>query len=376
MSPRVQYHSESSPKVLEGNDLQSLAKYMKSDSCRNIFLMLGAGVSTSAGIPDFRSPGTGLYANLARLNLPYPEAVFEMDFFRRNPVPFYTLAKEIYPTRYRPTLTHSFIKLLHSHGLLHTCFTQNIDTLERRAGVPEGKIIEAHGSFASQKCIDCKDPYDDAKIEKAIINSEVPRCERCNGLVKPNIVFFGEALPKRFYEAACSLELKADANLLIVMGTSLTVHPFASMVDRVKGCPRVLINLDEVGNFHKQDDIVLLGKCDDIVRRLCRELGWEEELDREWEATADGAKAEDKPPAPGKNAEERISEELEQITKGIEESLLISEGVPESSPDCDKEETGTEKKDERHHDSLEKEELGAGLGKKIQEGQAASDGKL
>ncbi|KIJ07694.1 hypothetical protein PAXINDRAFT_173346 [Paxillus involutus ATCC 200175] len=374
MSWRVQNHSESSPKVLEGNDLQSLAKYMKSDSCRNICLMLGAGVSTSAGIPDFRSPGTGLYSNLARLNLPCPEAVFEMDFFRSNPVPFYTLAKEIYPSRYRPTLTHSFIKVLHSHGLLHTCFTQNIDTLERRAGVPEEKIIEAHGSFATQKCIDCKDPYDDAKIEKAILNSEIPRCERCKGLVKPNIVFFGEALPKRFYQSALSLELEGDADLLIVMGTSLTVNPFASMADRVKGCPRVLINLNEVGNFHRQDDIVLLGKCDDIVRRLCRELGWEEELDREWEATADNVKTEDKPPAPGKNAEERISEELERITKGIEESLAISEGVPESSPDCDKEETGTERKDKPH--SPEKEELGVGLGKEIQESQSASDGKL
>lgn len=106
----------------------------------------------------------------------------------------YTLAKELYPGRYRPTVTHSFIKVLHMHNLLHTCFTQNIDTLERRAGVPEKKIIEAHGSFATQRCIDCKRPYDDEKIKKAVINSAIPRCERCNGLVKPDIVFFGEAV--------------------------------------------------------------------------------------------------------------------------------------------------------------------------------------
>lgn len=106
----------------------------------------------------------------------------------------YTLAKELFPGRYRPTLTHSFIKVLHAHSLLHTCFTQNIDTLERRAGVPEKKIIEAHGSFATQRCIECKRPYDDEKIKKAVINSAIPRCERCNGLVKPDIVFFGEAV--------------------------------------------------------------------------------------------------------------------------------------------------------------------------------------
>lgn len=91
-------------------------------------------------------------------------------------------------------MTHSFIKVLHAHNLLHTCFTQNIDTLERRAGVPEKKIIEAHGSFATQRCIDCKRPYDDEKIKKAVIESRIPRCERCNGLVKPDIVFFGEAV--------------------------------------------------------------------------------------------------------------------------------------------------------------------------------------
>ena len=108
----------------------------------------GAGISTSAGIPDFRSPETGLYANLERLNLPHPEAVFELSFFRENPLPFYTLAQELYPGKYRPTITHSFINLLHEKGLLLKLFTQNIDCLEREAGVPGDLIIEAHGSFA------------------------------------------------------------------------------------------------------------------------------------------------------------------------------------------------------------------------------------
>jgi NAD-dependent histone deacetylase SIR2 len=109
----------------------------------------GAGISTSAGIPDFRSPETGLYANLTRLNLPYPEAVFDIDFFRKTPEPFYALAQELYPGKFRPTITHSFISLLHQKGLLLKLFTQNIDCLEREAGVPGDKIIEAHGSFAS-----------------------------------------------------------------------------------------------------------------------------------------------------------------------------------------------------------------------------------
>ncbi|ETW81909.1 hypothetical protein HETIRDRAFT_239296, partial [Heterobasidion irregulare TC 32-1] len=280
---------------LEGKDIPSLAKYMKSDKCKNVFVMLGAGVSTSAGIPDFRSPKTGMYGqrhkltdwktNLARLNLPRPEAVFEMSFFRVKPQPFYTLAKELYPGRYRPTLSHTFIKLLSQKNLLRMCFTQNIDTLERRAGIPDEKIIEAHGSFATQRCIECRRPFDDVKMKKFIRKAAVPRCEYCEGLVKPDIVFFEESLPLAFTQAIPSLQ---EADLLIVMGTSLTVHPFASLANRVPpDCPRVLINLDKVGNFGSQiDDVVLLGECDRIAKQLCVELGWEKELIDEWEATA------------------------------------------------------------------------------------------
>ncbi|KAG7445674.1 NAD-dependent deacetylase sirtuin-2 [Guyanagaster necrorhizus] len=271
-------------RVLKGNDINAVAEYIKSKDCRNIIVMLGAGVSTSAGIPDFRSPKTGLYANLARLNLPYPEAVFEIGFFRQNPVPFYTLAHELYPGKYRPTLTHSFISLLASKRLLQTCFTQNIDTLERRAGVPDHKIIEAHGSFASQRCIDCHTPYDGLKMKENIDNKSIAFCEKCKGLVKPDIVFFGESLPENFIRAIPSIK---TADLLIIIGTSLTVHPFASLAGLPEPlCPRVLVNLERVGDLGRRpDDVVLLGKCDEVIKDLCRRLGWEEELMKLWAET-------------------------------------------------------------------------------------------
>ncbi|KAK4887966.1 hypothetical protein LTR28_003097, partial [Elasticomyces elasticus] len=85
------------PETLESRTLDGLAKYIKEGRAKRIVVMTGAGISTSAGIPDFRSPDTGLYANLARLNLPYAEAVFDISFFRENPLPFYTLAHELYP---------------------------------------------------------------------------------------------------------------------------------------------------------------------------------------------------------------------------------------------------------------------------------------
>lgn len=136
----------------------------------------------------------GLYANLERFNLPYPEAVFDICFFRRNPAPFYLLAKELAPGLFRPTPTHSFIRLLADKGLLGMCFTQNIDTLERMAGVPADKLVEAHGSFASNACIECKKPFDDAKMREAVEKQTAPHCEKCGGLVKPNITFFGEGV--------------------------------------------------------------------------------------------------------------------------------------------------------------------------------------
>jgi len=92
-----------------------------------VVVMTGAGISTSAGIPDFRSPVTGLYASLEKYDLPYPEALFEISYFRKNPQPFYTLYQEMYPdgAKYRPTLTHTFFKLLQKKGKLLRVFTQN-----------------------------------------------------------------------------------------------------------------------------------------------------------------------------------------------------------------------------------------------------------
>ncbi|KAA1469712.1 NAD-dependent deacetylase sirtuin-2 [Dentipellis sp. KUC8613] len=332
--------------VFEDKTISSVAKFITSDECRNIFVMLGAGVSTSAGIPDFRSPGTGLYSNLARLNLPYPEAVFEINFFRNNPLPFYSLAKELYPGKFRPTISHSFVKLLADKSLLRMCFTQNIDTLERRAGVPDNKIVEAHGSFATQRCIDCKAPYDGEKIKQAVHEGTIPRCEECGGLVKPDIVFFGEALPDSFIK---SVPMLSQADLLIIMGTSLTVHPFASLSYLVpEGCPRVLINLDPAGNLgHHVNDVVLLGKCDDIVRDLCKELGWEDELLDDWEATKDTLEKDETTAAePSKTAEEEIDELVADVQRALEISDAGEEAEEKKTEEVSKASASTEPRTE------------------------------
>lgn len=119
-----------------------------------ILVMTGAGLSTPSGIPDFRTPGSGIYANLQKFNLPYPEAIFDIDYFRVKPEPFYAWAKEFFPgVNYQPNQGHFFIGKLQQQQKLLRLFTQNIDGLELLAGLPEEKMVFAHGSFSSASCI-------------------------------------------------------------------------------------------------------------------------------------------------------------------------------------------------------------------------------
>ena len=221
-----------------------------------------------------------MYANLAKLDLPFAEAVFDISYFRSNPLPFYTLAHELHPGKYKPTISHFFIRLLSEKGLLLKLFTQNIDCLERQAGVPDSKIIEAHGSFANQHCIDCKSRYPQDLMDEAVQKAEVPHCvvPQCNGLVKPDIVFFGEPLPEAFLR---NRDVPSAADLCIIMGTSLSVQPFASLPSFCDhGVPRLLINRERVGGIgSRADDVLEMRDCDAGVRRLAAALGWGEDLE-------------------------------------------------------------------------------------------------
>ncbi|KAI9846949.1 MAG: Sir2 histone deacetylase Hst2 [Thelocarpon superellum] len=318
----VDEHTE--PQKLERRDVPSVAKYINGGRAKRIVVMAGAGISTSAGIPDFRSPDTGLYANLARLDLPFAEAVFDISYFRQNPLPFYALAHELYPGKYRPTVTHSFIRLLHDKGLLLKLFTQNIDCLEREAGVPDDRIVEAHGSFATQRCIECKTSFPDETMKKVIREREVPHCVRaeCGGLVKPDIVFFGEQLPENFHQ---NRTLPAAADLCLVMGTSLSVQPFASLPGFCsEGVPRLLINRERVGGLgSRADDVLLLEDCDDGVRRLASALGWLDELEQLWQRTnPDQDKAEATPTHASEH--ERLEAEIEKLTGEVDQVLKLS----------------------------------------------------
>lgn len=106
--------------------MTEIARRLRAGQFSKIILLMGAGVSTAAGIPDFRTPGSGLYDNLQKYNLPNPQAIFDIDYFQDHPQAFCRLAKEIWPLagRYRPTYTHAFVKLLEEKGLLFRAYTQ------------------------------------------------------------------------------------------------------------------------------------------------------------------------------------------------------------------------------------------------------------
>lgn len=263
--------------------LDKIVESLKDEKYKNVLVVAGAGVSCSAGIPDFRTPGSGLYDNLHKYDLPYPEAIFDVDFYRQNPMPFVTLSKEIWPgVKYRPTLTHCFFSLLDKKGMLQRVYTQNIDGLEAVAGVNPDRMVECHGHFRNASCINCGTPHDAEDCKSSMLEKgEAPSCNSCGGLVKPTIVFFGEVMPNRFSDLV-HFDV-ATSDLVVVLGTSLLVAPVANIPDWVKSdTHRLLINREMVGSFHgdKPTDVFLEGDCDESVRKLCQLVGWEEELDQ------------------------------------------------------------------------------------------------
>ncbi|MFH4981725.1 hypothetical protein AB6A40_008434 [Gnathostoma spinigerum] len=195
-------------------------------------------------------------------------------------------------------MAHYFIRFVDEKGKLRRCFTQNIDSLEYVANIDPEKLVTAHGSHHTSTCMNCRQVYDLDWITEKLAHKDwkILKCETCGGVVKPNIVFFGEALPARFFNC-CSSDLPV-CDLLIIMGTSLVVHPFASMIYEVADdVPRLLINMtdagkgglyeramglpnlryDEVGNYR---DVFWRGSCDDGVALLADLMGWKHELNK------------------------------------------------------------------------------------------------
>jgi NAD-dependent deacetylase len=189
---------------------------------RSVVALTGAGISVPSGIPDFRTPGTGLWANVD------PMEVAHIDVFRRDPERFWRFYGDRFQTleHKQPNAGHHALARLEQAGLLDAVITQNIDRLHDKAGTRE--LIEIHGTIGHSSCPRCGSRYElpDVRERQKRDTAGVPRCA-CASPLKPDVVLFGELLP---VEALARAErLAAGADLLLCIGSSLEVHPVAEL---------------------------------------------------------------------------------------------------------------------------------------------------
>jgi NAD-dependent deacetylase len=188
----------------------------------SVVALTGAGISVPSGIPDFRTPGTGLWTTVD------PMEVAHIDAFRRDPERFWRFYGERFQTleHKRPNRAHEALALLEREGLLDAVITQNIDQLHARAG--SRALVEVHGTIAHSSCLSCLASYPLAEVRtrQADDQHRIPRCE-CGEPLKPDVVLFGEYLPAD--ALARAEQLAAAAELMLCIGSSLEVYPVAQL---------------------------------------------------------------------------------------------------------------------------------------------------
>jgi NAD-dependent SIR2 family protein deacetylase len=289
-TPPFPLHDESSEAKVFSTSFERVVELLQGR--KNIIVLLGAGISVSCGIPDFRS-SSGLYATLDmdKLNLSCPEDLFDREFFLQDPSPFYQFARNLYfplggDKRVEPSDSHKLLAILERNKMLLRVYSQNIDGLESLAGVSNKKIVYAHGNLLQAACIKCKRKVPSEEILPNIIQGTVPRCkaetkkvkrqnsnastdsntatrptrstskgpyqrtrkrqrlscdDECGGVLKPTVTFFGESLSDSVNRSLEADREKVDA--LIVIGTSLSVAPISKVIGFLpQNIPRILIN--------------------------------------------------------------------------------------------------------------------------------------
>ena len=202
------------------------------DQSDNIVFFGGAGVSTESGIPDFRSTD-GLYHQEYRYP---PETILSHTFFRQNPEEFYRFyrAKMLAPHA-KPNAAHKKLAQWEKEGKLKAVITQNIDGLHQAAG--SHNVLELHGSVLRNECLSCGREY---PLSLVLETDGVPHCPACGGIIRPDVVLYGEGLDMHILTRAVSAIRAAD--VLLVGGTSLTVYPAAALPDEFTGKHLVIIN--------------------------------------------------------------------------------------------------------------------------------------
>lgn len=193
-----------------------------------------------------------------------------MRVFKEEPELFYSLVSPLLQAfeAAEPSLAHRFVAQLAKAGKLQRVYTQNIDSLEARAGVPAKAIVQCHGSLDKASCVACGASAAMSRVKRAAAAGDVARCRKCKGgAIKPNIVFFYESLPQRFH--TCLHEDTGKADCVLVMGSSMSVAPVSTLLQRFPAhTPAVLVNRESLDQVHKKEvdafDVELLGDADDV----------------------------------------------------------------------------------------------------------------
>jgi NAD-dependent deacetylase len=246
---------------------------------RKIVVFTGAGASTESGIADFRSPG-GIWDKYDPEDFDFQKFLTQEESREK----YWLMSTEVYQSlkKARPNPVHLAIAELEKLQKLDCVITQNIDGLHHKAGNSWEKVIELHGTALSVSCLSCRRRYDRNEVQDRIRNGvKVPLCDECGGLLKPDTISFGQAMPER--ETTLAYKRSLGSDLFIVVGSSLIVQPAASMPVRAKqgGATLVIINRDPTP-CDGYADVAINGPAGEIMARI---LG---KVREQWGACSDG----------------------------------------------------------------------------------------
>jgi NAD-dependent deacetylase len=236
-------------------------------SSNKIVLFTGAGISTESGIPDFRSPG-GIWDRYDPSELTYQKFLSSQASREK----YWERQKMLWPiiAAAKPNAGHMAISQLHQMGKLDCVITQDGDGLHQRSGVPAEKVIELHGTWTRAICLTCGRKYPSEQIQPRLESGEkVPRCLACGGIMKPDVVQFGQSMPEK---ETAEAQLRAGrCDMFLVCGSSLVVYPAAEMplIAREAGAKLVIINL--MTTPHDRDaDVVIHEKIGEVLPEVVK----------------------------------------------------------------------------------------------------------
>jgi len=227
----------------------------------HIVALTGAGISVDSGIPDFRSEG-GLWERYD----PHEYATY--DSFLKNPRKFWMMGQELAEVilKAEPNAAHKGLAKLEEANKLMGVITQNIDNLHQSAG--NKRVIELHGNYLRAYCMDCATEYIGEDIHRRVVAGEIPpKCDKCGGVLKSEAILFGEPLPEKPMEEA--VDMCRTTDLLLIIGTSLTVYPVAFLPQLAKNAGAKIIVVNLTGTNRDQiADVVLRGRASDIIPKI------------------------------------------------------------------------------------------------------------